>query len=113
MSNTIHLYGYLGDDAELRGGDNGPVVLRVAENADYTDRRTGEVVKKTIWHQIITFQPGLKTMLLDRGRKGDFVTLEGHLEYDSYRKDGETSDRVTAKIVVGPQHGIKLIEPAR
>jgi single-strand DNA-binding protein len=56
------------------------------------------VAKNLNWHRIVTFQPGLIDRLRERGKKGVRVTVEGEIQYRSYRKDGEQTDRREAEI---------------
>ena len=70
---------------------------KVAHFSLATNRRVGaESVERTDWHRITVWNKRAQ-FVADYVRKGDRVYVEGHLEYDSYERDGVTIP--TAEIV--------------
>jgi|SRR6516165_5452287 single-strand DNA-binding protein len=110
--NQVTLLGRLGKDAEIRTLPGGTDVasFSVATDTGYKDKATGEWKKNTHFHQIVTFQEGIIKMLKSRGKKGARVMLQGQLEYRSWRKDGETSDRIQPEIKIGPQDSFTFLD---
>jgi single-strand DNA-binding protein len=102
--NESTLIGRLGKDAEIRSMQNGEQVasFSVATDDGYKDK-DGNWKQVTNWHQVVTFQKGLIKTIETRGKKGARVFVRGTLEYRSWRKDGEATDRVQAEIKIGPQ----------
>jgi single-strand DNA-binding protein len=110
--NQVTLIGRLGKDAEIRTLPGGGEVasFSVATDTGYKDKQSGEWKKNTHWHQIVTFQEGIIKMLKSRGKKGARVFLQGQLENRSWRKDGETTDRIQAEIKIGPQDTFTFLD---
>jgi single-strand DNA-binding protein len=102
--NQITLIGRLGKDAEIRSIQSGDQVasFSIATDDGYKDKN-GDWKKVTNWHQVVTFQKGLIKQIETRGKKGARVFVQGTLEYRSWKKEGEATDRVQAEIKIGPQ----------
>lgn len=98
----VQLLGRFGEDAEFRSTQGGRDVasFNLATDTDWFDKDTGEWRKNVNWHRVFTFQPGLVERLRERGKKGVRVIVEGEMQYRSYRKDGEQSDRREAEVEI-------------
>lgn len=85
--NFVALDGHLLKDPEQRGGDKGPVVMRVAVENRRKNKQTGEWdvfydnFDVTVWGQ-------RRPQALSY-KEGDKVMLSGRLKRDSYEKDGQ------------------------
>ena len=110
--NQVELLGRLGNDAEVRTTQSGRDVasFSIATDTGWYDKDKGEWRKNLHWHKIVTFQPGLIGVLRDKGKKGVRVIVTGELTYRAWRKDGETTDRSEAEIIVGNDGGINFID---
>jgi single-strand DNA-binding protein len=89
--NRVELIGNVGQAPELRHTPSGMPVLRlsVATNERRKDKKTGEVIENTQWHQVTFFgqQAEFISQYIGKGRE---VYVEARLEYGRYEKDGET-----------------------
>jgi len=110
--NSVELFGRLGSDAEIRTTQSGRDVasFSLATDTGWYDKDKGEWHKNLHWHKIVTFQPGLISVLRDKGKKGVRVIVDGELSYRTWRKDGEATDRTEAEIIVGNDGGINFID---
>ena len=63
--NSVTIVGRLGADAEIRSLQNGDKVatLSIATDHSYKDKQSGEWIKRTEWHRVVTFQQGLVAVL--------------------------------------------------
>ncbi|GAB6051737.1 hypothetical protein JCM17960_05570 [Magnetospira thiophila] len=43
----------------------------------YKDKNTGEWIKRTEWHRVVTFQQGLVSVLEKHARKGRLTAVQG------------------------------------
>lgn len=104
MFTQVILVGRLGKDAEVRNTQGGRKVatLSVATSESWKDKNSGEWKERTNWHTVITWQPGLVELIEKRAKKGRLVQVVGALEYRSWRKDGEDTDRKVAEVAIGP-----------
>lgn len=114
MSNIVILTGRLGRDAEVRTTQGGQKVanLNIATTEAWKDRNSGEWKEKTQWHRVVTWQEGLADMLANKAKSGRLVQVTGTLEYRSWRKDGEDTDRQQAEIIIGPKGSIQFLDKA-
>jgi single-strand DNA-binding protein len=99
----IKLLGRLGADAQIRTTQGGRklATFSLATNTGWFDKDANEWRKNLNWHRFATFQPGLIDRLRERGKKGVRVFVEGEIQYRSYRKDGEQTDRREAEAEIG------------
>ena len=110
--NRAEVIGRLGQDAEIKHFQGGGRVakLSVATDEGYFDQEKGEQVKRTEWHDVVTFQKGLVDMLDKHAKKGRLVFVSGKLQTRSYRKEGETSDRSVTEIVLIPSSKVVFLD---
>ena len=89
--NKVILIGNLGKDPEIRHLENGATVANfsIATSENYKDRKTGEKVSQTEWHNISMFGK-LAEIGNQYLKKGSQVYLEGRLQTNKSEKDGQT-----------------------
>ena len=112
--NKVTLVGRLGAEIKYRETKSKKPVasFSVATNDGYKNK-DGEWVDATEWHQIVTYQEGLINMLKKHGQKGRLVAIDGSLKTQSYRNEGEDSDRRSTEILVGIRGQIEFLEPLK
>ncbi len=110
--NRVELIGRLGADVTVNHLTSGGRVanLSIATDESYRNRQTGEMVDKTEWHRVVTFQDGLIDMLERNAKKGRLVHAEGKLQTRRWKKDGEDSDRFSTEILVVPGHRVQFLD---
>ena len=98
--NRVELIGRLGADVTVNHLTSGGRVanLSIATDESYRNRQTGEIVDKTEWHRVVTFQDGLIDMLERHAKKGRLVHAEGKLQTRRWSKPGEDGDRFSTEI---------------
>ena len=90
--NKVILIGNLGKDPDVRHLENGAAVANfpIATSENYKDRKTGEKVSQTEWHNIVVWR-GLADITERYLKKGDKVYIEGKLRTRSWQdQDGNT-----------------------
>jgi len=109
--NSVTLVGHLGANADIRTMQNGDKVatLSLATDDSYKDRQTGEWVKKTEWHRIVTFIPGLIEVLEKHAKKGRLTAVQGKLRTRKWT-DGNGVERYTTEVLVTPGAQIQFLE---
>ena len=110
--NRVELIGRLGADVTVNHLTSGGRVanLSIATDESYRNRQTGEVVDKTEWHRVVTFQDGLIDMLERHAKKGRLVHAEGKLQTRRWSKPGEDGDRFSTEILVVPGHKVQFLD---
>ena len=110
--NHAELVGRLGADVVVNHLASGGRVanLSIATDESYRNRQTGEMVDKTEWHRVVTFQDGLIDMLERHAKKGRLIHVEGKLQTRRWKKDGEESDRFSTEIIVVPGHRVQFYD---
>jgi len=108
----VELIGRLGADVIVNHLTSGGRVanLSIATDESYRNRQTGEVVDKTEWHRVVTFQDGLIDMLERNAKKGRLVHAEGKLQTRRWSKPGEDGDRFSTEILVVPGHKVQFLD---
>ena len=97
--NKVILIGNLGKDPVVRHLENGATVANfpIATSENYKDRKTGEKVSQTEWHNIVVWR-GLADITERYLKKGDKVYIEGKLRTRSWQdQDGNT--KYTTEVV--------------
>ena len=116
--NQVNLIGRIGNDPEVRSMQNGGkcLTMSVATDESYINRDSGEKVKRTEWHRIVTFMPKLveriEKLMSQSSVKGKLVMVQGGLRTRSWKKDGEEGNRYTTEIVINPAGRFQLLERA-
>ena len=97
--NKVILVGNLGKDPEVRHLESGAVVANfpLATSDSYKDRKTGERITQTEWHNIVIWR-GLAEVAEKYLKKGSSVYVEGKLRTRSW-DDKEGNKRYTTEIV--------------
>ena len=93
------MIGNLGKDPDVRHLENGATVANfpIATSENYKDRKTGEKVSQTEWHNIVVWR-GLADITERYLKKGDKVYIEGKLRTRSWQdQDGNT--KYTTEII--------------
>lgn len=109
--NSVTIVGHLGADAEIRVMQNDQKVatMSIATDHSYKDKQTGEWVKRTEWHRVVTFLPGLVTVLEKHARKGRLTAVQGMLRTRKWT-DQNDIERYTTEIAVTPGCQIQFLE---
>lgn len=109
--NSVTIVGHLGADADIRQMQNGEKVatLSIATDHSYKDKQSGEWVKRTEWHRVVTFQAGLVTVLEKHARKGRLTAVQGMLRTRKWT-DNNNVERYSTEIAVTPGCQIQFLE---
>lgn len=77
--NNVSLIGFTGKDAEVRSTKNQKtyVVLSLATQTSYKDKKTGEYVNRTEWHRVIAWDK--LSEFARKITKGAHLTVDGEL----------------------------------
>jgi single-strand DNA-binding protein len=87
--NLVTLFGNLGADPELKSTARGPVLkMRLATEHSWKNKETSEKEKKTEWHNVTMFGSRAEAVAKYL-HKGSRVMITGHLETNSYEKEGQ------------------------
>jgi single-strand DNA-binding protein len=92
--NKVNLIGFLGSDANVVNSNNRSFVnLSLATKTSYKDKKSGEYVAHTEWHQCVVF--GRLSEFAKSLGKGAHIQVEGELRSRAYtsKKTG-TAQRV-------------------
>ena len=86
--NKVILIGAVGSDPDVRITSAGVKIARVSLATNW---RTGgnEPEERTDWHRV-TLWGRLAQVAEDYVSRGDWLYVEGYLQYDSYERDGVT-----------------------
>tara|TARA_B100000927_G_scaffold278212_1_gene260670 strand:- start:25 stop:465 length:441 start_codon:yes stop_codon:yes gene_type:complete len=97
--NKVILIGNLGKDPEVRHLENGASVANfsIATSENYKDRKTGEKVSQTEWHNIVVWR-GLAEIAEKYLKKGDKIYIEGKLKTRNWM-DQEGKNRYTTEVI--------------
>ena len=97
--NKVILVGNLGKDPEVRHLENGASVANfsIATSENYKDRKTGEKVSQTEWHNIVVWR-GLAEIAEKYLKKGDKIYIEGKLKTRNWM-DQEGKNRYTTEVI--------------
>ncbi|WP_439357937.1 single-stranded DNA-binding protein [Bradyrhizobium sp. DASA03007] len=99
--NKVELIGRLGKDPEVKNLSNGSSVANfsVATSESWKDKRTGEKVEKTEWHNIVVWNENTIKFVEDYLKKGDLVRIEGKIQTRKW-EDQDGKDRYATEIVI-------------
>ena len=97
--NKVILIGNLGKDPEVRHLESGVGVANfsIATSETYKDRKTGERVSQTEWHNVVLWR-GLADVAEKYLKKGDKIYIEGKLKTRTWQ-DQQGNNRYTTEIV--------------
>lgn len=90
--NSVNLIGFLGNDATIHTGNNRSfTTLSLATKSSYKDKKSGEYVSQTEWHNCFVF--GKLATFAGSLKKGAHVEIDGELrsrEYTSKKTNATT-----------------------
>ena len=90
--NSVNLVGFLGNDATIHTGNNRSfTTLSLATKSSYKDKKSGEYVSHTEWHNCVVF--GKLATFAGSLKKGAHVEIDGELrsrEYTSKKTNATT-----------------------
>ena len=97
--NKVILIGNLGKEPEVRHLENGAAVANfsIATSENYKDRKTGEKVSQTEWHNIVAWR-GLAEIAEKYLKKGAKVYIEGKLKTRTWQ-DKEGNNRYSTEVI--------------
>lgn len=98
--NKVTLIGRLGKAPEVRYMPSGEAVCNfsIATSESWNDKKTGQKVEKTEWHNISMFGR-LAEIAGQYLKKGALVYLEGKIQTDKYTDKTTGAERYTTKII--------------
>ena len=97
--NKVIIIGKLGDTPSLQQGANGPfTVMRIANNKSFPDKLTGEIIKRTIWHDVMVFG-SFSEAIVKKYRVGNEVFIEGELSYVEHDEFPYPQAQIVARFV--------------
>lgn len=111
MSGSVNraiIMGNLGRDPEIKSLASGDRIatLSLATEETWTDKRSGERMKKSEWHRVVIFNQALVGVVEKYVKKGSKLHVIGELRTRKWQgRDGE--DRLTTEIVL-PNFGGEL-----
>jgi single-strand DNA-binding protein len=86
--NKAIIVGRLGRDPETKTTNSGMTIATLAVATDDREKKGGEWVKVTDWHQVVVFGQQAE-FVSEYGRKGATVAVEGRMKMEKYvGKDG-------------------------
>lgn len=101
--NYCVLQGHVGADPTVHGDKAAQFNLALSES--WKDEK-GEWQERTTWVTIVCFGKLVKKAA-EKIRKGDFLTVEGKLQNDSYEKDGQKINRTKVVAISLPDCHIR------
>lgn len=106
--NKVILVGTCGQDPVVRYRPNGNALTNIslATSEQWTDKKNGEKVQHTEWHQIVLLGKAAE-IAGEYVRKGGQVYVEGKLQTREWQKDGVR--RFTTEIVVDARGTLQLL----
>ena len=109
--NKVILIGNLGKDPDVRHLENGATVANfpIATSENYKDRKTGEKVSQTEWHNIVVWR-GLADITERYLKKGDKVYIEGKLRTRSWQDQDGNTKYTTEVVLQGFNSTFKMLD---
>ncbi len=112
-NNTVTLIGNTGGDVRIITTEEKTFgSLSLATTDSYKDKEGNWQNKKTIWHNIIVFNPVL-IKALQAYKKGTRLKITGSLSYRDFKVPGEDGDSITkreATIIAGKVEQAPLVK---
>ncbi len=104
--NKVILVGNLGQDPEVRHGQDGNkvVTFSLATSDVWKDKSSGERKDRTEWHRVVVFSSGLADIAEKYLKKGSRVYVEGSLRTRKWQ-DNSGQDRYTTEVVISNYAG--------
>ena len=97
--NKVILVGNLGNDPEVRYGNNGNAItnITIATSEKWKDKNTQQDQERTEWHRVVFFNK-LAEIAGEYLKKGSQVYVEGSLRTRKWQ-DNDGNDKYTTEIV--------------
>lgn len=88
--NKVILLGHVGQDPELKHGQNANAVCKIsiATSESWKDRDSGNKMDRTEWHKVVFFGK-LAEVVAQYVKKGSKIYIEGSLRTNMYEKNGD------------------------
>lgn len=104
--NKVMLIGNLGKDPESKALSGGTSVVKfsLATSESWKDKRSGDWVDKTEWHNVVIFAEFPAKYVMNNLRKGSKVYVEGKLQTRKWQNN-EGKDVYTTEIVISGYDG--------
>lgn len=98
--NKVILIGNVGKNPDIRTTQDGREItsFSLATSESWKDKATGEKKKKTEWHNIVIFNPGISNIVKSYVKKGSRLYIEGSLQTRKWNKDGV--DHYTTEVIL-------------
>jgi single-strand DNA-binding protein len=99
--NKVELIGRLGKDPEVKNLSNGSAVANfsLATSESWKDKRSGEKVEKTEWHNIVVWNEKTIEFVEKYLAKGDLVRIEGKIQTRSW-EDNDGNKKYATEVVI-------------
>lgn len=103
--NKAMLAGRLGQSPEVKELEDGRklAIFSIATNEGWKDRKTGEWVDKTVWHNIRLWGKAAENAINAGLDKGDFIIIDGKIAVDTWEHDGQKRSKTFVEASVGSQ----------
>ena len=84
--NKVILLGRLGGDPEIRVSQDGNKIAKfsLATSENWKDKLLVKKKKRTEWHKVVIFSPGLADITEKYLKKGSLIYLEGQIRSRKY-----------------------------
>jgi len=101
--NKVLLLGNLGSDPEIRVSQEGSkmATFSIATNETWKDKNTNEQQKRTEWHRIVIFSPGLAEIAEKYLKKGSLIYVEGQLRNRKYTDQSGMEKNISEVVLKG------------
>ena len=101
MLNKAILIGRVGQEPNVRASSNGKEFANfsLATSERWHDKKTGEKVESTEWHNVVVFNEGLVKLIKEHLKKGMQVYIEGQIKTRKWQDKNEI-DRYSTEIVL-------------
>ena len=99
--NRAILIGRVGQEPNVRASNNGKEFANfsLATSERWYDKKTGEKVESTEWHNVVVFNEGLVKLVKDYVKKGNQIYIEGQIKTRKWQ-DKHDIDRYSTEIVL-------------
>jgi len=109
--NKVLLIGRLGADPEIKQMVNGKSVARLslATSQTWKDKNTNEQQKRTEWHRIVIFSPGLAEIAEKYLKKGSLIYVEGQLRNRKYTDQSGMEKNISEVVLKGFNSNLTMV----
>ena len=109
--NKVLLLGNLGSDPEIRVSQEGSkmATFSIATNETWKDKNTNEQQKRTEWHRIVIFSPGLAEIAEKYLKKGSLIYVEGQLRNRKYTDQSGMEKNISEVVLKGFNSNLTMV----